>query len=93
MSYVYKKTEPKLWTVGFYSPDGKFQPESDYSSSDEAAKRVHYLNGGTSPYVNDALDAIASACALQSVSSLHAQEVFSMIGKTAATALAKAKGK
>jgi hypothetical protein len=45
-----------------------------------------------SPEMYDALDAIASACALQSVSPLHAEEVFKMIGRTAATALAKAKG-
>jgi hypothetical protein len=44
--WVYKQTEPNLWTVGFYDPQGKWHPESDYSDSDEAAKRVHYLNGG-----------------------------------------------
>jgi len=44
--YVYIRSEPGLWTVGFYSPDGKFNPESDYNSSEEAAKRVAYLNGG-----------------------------------------------
>ena len=44
--YVYIMTEPGLWTVGFYSPDGKWQSESDYSNSEEAAKRVAYLNGG-----------------------------------------------
>jgi hypothetical protein len=48
MSYVYIQTEPKLWTVGFYAPDGKFQPESDYASPTEAAQRVRYLNGGVS---------------------------------------------
>lgn len=50
--YVYKQTEPGtmyyngLWTVGFYTPDGKWIPESDHNSQEEAAKRVHYLNGG-----------------------------------------------
>jgi len=44
--YVYIQSEPGLWTVGFYSPDGHFQPESDWSSRSEAADRVHYLNGG-----------------------------------------------
>lgn len=34
-----------LWTVGFYSPDGTWHPESDHSSSETAAKRVNYLNG------------------------------------------------
>lgn len=47
MNYVYIRTESNLYTVGFYDPQGKWQPESDYNSTDEAAKRVHYLNGGT----------------------------------------------
>ena len=45
MSYVYIKSEPQLWTVGFYSPDGKWHPESDHASTDAAADRVAYLNG------------------------------------------------
>ena len=44
--YVYIKTEPGLWTVGFYDPRGKFVSESDHESSEDAAARVHYLNGG-----------------------------------------------
>lgn len=44
--YVYVKSEPGLWTVGFYSPDGKWNPESDYNSTEEAANRVVWLNGG-----------------------------------------------
>lgn len=43
--YVYIKTEANLWTVGFYTPDGKWEAESDHSSKEEAAARVHYLNG------------------------------------------------
>ncbi len=56
MSYVYIQTEKEsfeegvwyrsLWTVGFYRPDGKFEPESDHGSAKEAAERVHWLNGG-----------------------------------------------
>ena len=34
-----------LWTVGFYSPDGTWHPESDYGSREEAADRVAWLNG------------------------------------------------
>jgi hypothetical protein len=45
VTYVYIRTEPGLWTVGFYRPDGKFEPESDHSSSEEAAGRVAWLNG------------------------------------------------
>jgi hypothetical protein len=46
--YVYIRSEPSLWTVGFYRPDGKWEPESDHSSSEDAAKRVAWLNGGRS---------------------------------------------
>lgn len=44
--YVYINTEPNLWTVGFYDPSGKWHPESDYTSRDEAATRAAWLNGG-----------------------------------------------
>jgi hypothetical protein len=38
--YVYIKSEPGLWTVGFYSPDGKWHSESDHDSAEKAAARV-----------------------------------------------------
>lgn len=42
--------ENPLWTVGFYRPgDDKWIAESDHRSSEEAAKRAHYLNGGGAP--------------------------------------------
>jgi hypothetical protein len=44
--YVYIQSEARLWTVGFYGPDGSWNPESDHASPKEAAKRVHWLNGG-----------------------------------------------
>jgi hypothetical protein len=44
--YVYIRSEHTLWTVGFYDPQGKWRPESDHSTSEEAAARVHWLNGG-----------------------------------------------
>lgn len=43
--YVYIKSEPNLWTVGFYDPNGKWQPESDHDNKEEAASRVAWLNG------------------------------------------------
>lgn len=46
MKWIYKHTEPSLWTVGYYEPDGTFEPESDCTGPDEAAARVHWLNGG-----------------------------------------------
>ncbi len=44
--YIYKRSEPRLWTVGYYDPEGFFTPESDHDSTQEAADRVHYMNGG-----------------------------------------------
>lgn len=43
--YVYILSEPGLWTVGFYDPAGKWQPESDHESTDAAGDRCNYLNG------------------------------------------------
>ena len=43
--YVYIQSEQFLWTVGFYRPDGTWEPESDHGTRDEAAERVHWLNG------------------------------------------------
>ena len=47
-TWVYLKSEPGLWTVGFYAPDGKWNPESDYNVQEEAAQRTARLNGGAS---------------------------------------------
>ncbi len=44
--YVYIESEPGLWTVGFYSPDFEWMPESDHKNKDDAALRVAWLNGG-----------------------------------------------
>lgn len=44
--WVYIKSEPGVWTVGFYSPDGEWHAESDWPSDNEAACRVNFLNGG-----------------------------------------------
>ncbi len=43
--YVYKQTEPMLYTVGFYDPKGTWLPESDHVDIIDAASRVAYLNG------------------------------------------------
>lgn len=50
-SYVYRKSELNLWTVGYIAPGGcgpnrDFHPESDHDSEAKAAARVHWLNGG-----------------------------------------------
>jgi ribosomal protein S16 len=50
-SYVYLATPngdgTYIYTVGFYQPAaGQWYPVSDHSEEEEAAERVHYLNGG-----------------------------------------------
>jgi len=50
--YVYRQSKDDaspsgyLFTVGFYDPDGNFHTDSDHSHPEEAARRVHFLNGG-----------------------------------------------
>jgi hypothetical protein len=44
--YVYIRSEPGLWTVGHYRPDGAWVAESDHDSDTAAAERVRLLNGG-----------------------------------------------
>lgn len=46
--YIYRDLmrDCGCYTVGYYMPDGKFEPESDHETREDAAKRVHYLNGG-----------------------------------------------
>jgi hypothetical protein len=44
--WIYFESDVGLWTVEFYSPDGTWHPESDWPSSEAAAERVNFLNGG-----------------------------------------------
>ena len=37
-----------MFTVGHFAPSGEWHPDSDHGDRDEAARRVHYLNGGVS---------------------------------------------
>ncbi|MCF2522339.1 hypothetical protein [Bradyrhizobium sp. G127] len=57
-SWVYVRSEASLWTVGFYDPDGHWQPESDHPTANDADRRVHYLNGGTNADLVKALEEI-----------------------------------
>jgi hypothetical protein len=50
MAWVYiQSTFPGeyLWTVGFYDPQGQWQPEGDFDTKEAAANRCHFLNGGS----------------------------------------------
>ncbi len=49
MSYTYIRSEQGLWTVGGYDPAGRWQPESDHDSPQDAAARVAWLNGSGEP--------------------------------------------
>jgi hypothetical protein len=44
-AWVYVRSEPGLWTVGFYDPAGKWQPDSDHTDQEAAARRTAWLNG------------------------------------------------
>lgn len=43
--WLYRRVAPATWQVGFFDPDGGWQPETDHTSPDGAADRVHWLNG------------------------------------------------
>ncbi len=61
--YVYiagGKNHPGLWTVGFYRPDGTWEPESDHKSAEAAAARVAWLNGGQQRYHSHRAEMTAS---------------------------------
>lgn len=52
--WVYLRSEANLWTVGFYDPAGNWITDTDHESTEEAAKRVAFLNGGlVSAFVAD----------------------------------------
>jgi len=44
--YVYRKSEPQLWTVGYFDPTGEWVSESDHDDTPAAASRCAFLNGG-----------------------------------------------
>ncbi len=46
--YFYRNIKDNLYTVGVCLPNGEWIPESDWEIIEDAARRVHYLNGGNS---------------------------------------------
>jgi len=44
--WVYIQSEPGVYTVGFSTPGGVWNTDSDHTEREAAAKRVNYLNGG-----------------------------------------------
>jgi hypothetical protein len=65
-TWVYLRSEPGLWTVGFYRPDGRWEPDSDHGSTDEAAARARWLNGAD--------DSTATAQELRRLADYHQPE-------------------
>ena len=51
--WVYIETEPGCYTVGHYSPDGRYHTDSDHSDKGKAADRVAFLNGKPSPLLEE----------------------------------------
>lgn len=44
--FIYKQTEPQLYTVGHYDPNNnKWEPESDHQEQEKAAQHTAWLNG------------------------------------------------
>lgn len=46
LMWVYRENQEGLWEVGYFMPDRTWFAESSYINRDEAAARVHWLNGG-----------------------------------------------
>lgn len=46
MTWVYHRFNQRVYTTGYYDPDGEFQRDRDYDRREDAAMRVSYLNGG-----------------------------------------------
>lgn len=53
MAWLYRKNERDMWTVGFYTPKGEWETESDHLTREAAAERVNYLNGGGGASADD----------------------------------------
>lgn len=50
--FVYLRSEPGLWTVGFYAPGGEWHSESDHPTAREASERAAWLNGSGASQCN-----------------------------------------
>jgi hypothetical protein len=44
--FIYQKTEPGTWTVGYFTESGEWKAECSCNTAAEAAQRAHWLNGG-----------------------------------------------
>lgn len=46
--WVFQEFDDDCFTVGYFKPNGEWVACSDHKSPEEAAERIHYLNGGQS---------------------------------------------
>jgi len=60
MIHTYLKSEPQLWTVGYYDPQGQWIPLQDFDTQQQAQAKVNYLNGGSDP--NMTIEKIGTYC-------------------------------
>lgn len=48
--WVYREADRadagSCWQVGYYDPDGQWHQDRSFEAREDAARRVHYLNGG-----------------------------------------------
>ena len=48
--YVYVRSNPGRFTVGFFDPTGQWHTDNDYDTREKAAFRVAWLNEGATPW-------------------------------------------
>jgi hypothetical protein len=73
-AWVYLQSEPRLWTVGFYDPAGKWHSDSDHDTTRAASERVAYLNGGVGAEMLEALRALVEEDRLAAVVGMTPRE-------------------
>ena len=44
-AWLYQRAGRRCWAVGYFDPAGQWQSESDHPNPEDAASRVHWLNG------------------------------------------------
>ena len=60
--WVYIRSRPRLWTVGFYAPDGTWHTDSDHATAEVAAARVVWLNGSGKREPRDHGTGVCTGC-------------------------------
>lgn len=86
--WVYLQSEPNLYTVGFYDPNGGWHTDSDHSAREQGAARVAFLNGSSADLLSVLRD-LRAACTDAYKSGRIAAEPFVAAGNV----LAKAEGR